>query len=60
MPPQLEIDSGAELTAAFLQEELHPTKSLNRPKFAKPKGPQNRGGKRITKITAGGDGVDDS
>jgi twinfilin-like protein len=37
-------------------EELYPTKSLNRPKFAKPKGPANRGAKRITKIEGGGDG----
>ncbi|XP_021957247.1 twinfilin [Folsomia candida] len=59
MDKRLEIDSGSELTESFLQEELHPTKSLNRPKFAKPKGPQNRGGKRITKLTVGaGDGED--
>jgi len=56
---RIEIDSGEELTEAFLQEELHPTKSLNRPKFAKPKGPANRGAKRITKSAGGGDADND-
>ncbi|OXU23064.1 twinfilin isoform X2 [Nasonia vitripennis] len=47
---KLEIDDGMELTEAFLQDELHPKVNLHRPKFAKPKGPPNRGGKRITKV----------
>lgn len=46
---KLEIDSGDELTEEFLQDELHPKKCLHRPKFAKPKGPPNRGAKRLTK-----------
>uniref|UniRef100_A0A1A9VG04 Twinfilin n=1 Tax=Glossina austeni TaxID=7395 RepID=A0A1A9VG04_GLOAU len=46
---KLEIDSGSELTTDFLQDELHPKKILHRPAFAKPKGPPNRGAKRITK-----------
>ncbi|XP_065347245.1 twinfilin [Cloeon dipterum] len=46
---KLEIDSGDELTQEFLQDELHPKKNLHRPKFDKPKGPPNRGAKRITK-----------
>lgn len=46
---QLEIDSGSELTEEFLQEELHPKKMLHRPAFAKPKGPPNRGARRLTK-----------
>nr|CAD7200376.1 unnamed protein product [Timema douglasi]CAD7395128.1 unnamed protein product [Timema poppensis] len=46
---KLEIDSGEELTEAFLQDEIHPKKNLHRPKFAKPKGPPNRGAKRLTK-----------
>ncbi|KAF4516797.1 hypothetical protein B566_EDAN004636 [Ephemera danica] len=45
----LEIDSGDELTEAFLQDELHPKKNLHRPQFAKPKGPPNRGAKRLTR-----------
>uniref|UniRef100_A0A1A9W7D2 Twinfilin n=1 Tax=Glossina brevipalpis TaxID=37001 RepID=A0A1A9W7D2_9MUSC len=46
---KLEIDSGSELTTEFLQDELHPKKILQRPAFAKPKGPPNRGAKRLTK-----------
>lgn len=44
----IEVDSGGELTEQFLQEELHPVKSLNRPKFARP-APPNKGNRRITK-----------
>ncbi|RZF36094.1 hypothetical protein LSTR_LSTR010505 [Laodelphax striatellus] len=46
---RLEIDSGSELTEDYLQDELHPKKCLHRPKFDKPKGPPNRGARRITK-----------
>nr|CAI5845579.1 unnamed protein product [Callosobruchus analis] len=46
---KLEIDSGEELTQKNLYDELHPITNLHRPKFAKPKGPANRGPKRITK-----------
>ncbi|GLV34172.1 twinfilin [Carabus blaptoides fortunei] len=46
---KLEIDDGSELTEEFLQDEIHPKKNLHRPKFAKPKGPPNRGAKRLTK-----------
>ncbi|XP_074030318.1 twinfilin actin binding protein [Leptinotarsa decemlineata] len=46
---KLEIDSGSELTEKYLYDELHPTNSLHRPKFEKPKGPPNRGPRRITK-----------
>jgi twinfilin-like protein len=45
----LEIDCGEEVTETFLQDEIHPKKNLHRPKFAKPKGPPNRGAKRITR-----------
>ena len=61
----LEVDSGSELTEEYLQVtstqvkvgfmmvifqgEIHPVKSLNKPKFAKPKGPSKAGAKRITK-----------
>jgi len=45
----LEVDSGSELTEEYLQGEVHPVKSLNKPKFAKPKGPSKAGAKRITK-----------
>lgn len=46
---QLEIDDGKELTEEFLYEEIHPKRNLHRPAFAKPKGPPNRGARRITK-----------
>lgn len=46
---KLEIDGGSELTEEFLQDELHPKKILHRPAFAKPKGPPNRGAKRMTR-----------
>lgn len=49
---KIEIDDGAELTEEFLQDEIHPKKNLHRPKFAKPKGPPNRGAKRLTKSQA--------
>lgn len=49
---QLEVDEGAELTEDFLHEELHPKKILHRPVFAKPKGPPNRGAKRLTRPQA--------
>ncbi|KAG5889236.1 hypothetical protein JTB14_006372 [Gonioctena quinquepunctata] len=46
---KVEIDSGSELTEKYFYDELHPTNSLHRPKFEKPKGPPNRGPRRITK-----------
>ncbi|XP_063074166.1 twinfilin-1b [Engraulis encrasicolus] len=57
---KLEIDDGAELTADFLYEELHPHQESNmaafsKPKsnmatFSKPKGPTGKkGGRRITR-----------
>eukprot|EP00092_Neocalanus_flemingeri_P010307 GFUD01011104.1.p1 GENE.GFUD01011104.1~~GFUD01011104.1.p1 ORF type:complete len:346 (-),score=148.64 GFUD01011104.1:183-1220(-) len=48
---KVEVDSGSELTEEYLQGELHPVISLNRPKFSKPPGP-SRGNKRITKAPA--------
>ncbi|XP_057658411.1 twinfilin isoform X2 [Diorhabda carinulata] len=46
---KLEIDSGDELIEKYLYDELHPTNTLHRPQFARPKGPPNRGPKRMTK-----------
>ncbi|XP_060529419.1 twinfilin [Cylas formicarius] len=46
---KLEVDSGSELTSQYLYDVIHPTHSLHRPKFAKPKGPPGRGPKRMTK-----------
>jgi len=45
---KVEVDCGAELTESFLQGEVHPVKSLNKPKFARPAAP-SRGNKRIIK-----------
>uniref|UniRef100_A0A1B0BP56 ADF-H domain-containing protein n=1 Tax=Glossina palpalis gambiensis TaxID=67801 RepID=A0A1B0BP56_9MUSC len=45
---KVEIDSDSELTTDFRQNELQPKKILHRLAFAKPKGPPNRGAKRIT------------
>lgn len=46
---KLEISEGSEITDEFLRDELHPKQILHRPQFAKPKGPPNRGAKRLTK-----------
>lgn len=46
---KIEIDNGSELTEEFLYDQLHPKKILHKPLFAKPKGPPNRGVKRMTK-----------
>jgi len=44
---KIEIDSGNELTEEYLMDELHPKKNLFQPKFQKPKGPPNRGARRM-------------
>ena len=47
---QIEIDDGAELTAEFLYEEVHPKQHAFKQAFAKPKGPVGkRGQKRLIK-----------
>lgn len=47
---QIEIDDGAELTAEFLYEEVHPKQHAFKQAFAKPKGPVGkRGHKRLIK-----------
>ena len=46
---KVEVEDGSELSEQFLQDELHPKKNLHQPKFDKPKAPQNRGARRITK-----------
>jgi len=45
---KVEIDTGKELTEDFLMDELHPKKNIYQPKFQKPKGPPNRGARRLT------------
>lgn len=48
----MEIDSGTELNEDYFQDELHPKTMLHRQQFAKPQGPKNRGGKRLTRPPA--------
>jgi hypothetical protein len=45
----LEIDDPQEITEKNLIEEIHPKQTIKRTQFAKPKGPQTRGPKRLTK-----------
>ena len=52
---QLEIGEGDSLSEEYLLDEIHPKKNLHRPKFAKPKGPANRGAKRLTKSPKDGE-----
>lgn len=56
---QIEIGDGAELTAEFLYDEVHPKQHAFRQAFAKPKGPGGkRGHKRL--IRGPGENGDDS
>ncbi|XP_071081768.1 twinfilin-1-like [Haliotis cracherodii] len=52
---KIEIDDPKELTAEFLQEEIHPKKNAVRQAFAKPKGPGGRGPRRMTKPKPAGE-----
>lgn len=47
---KVEVDSGKELTEEFLQDELHPKKSLNPAKFSRPPPPSRAGNRRMTKV----------
>ena len=47
---QVEVDSGKELTEEFLQDELHPKKSLNTAKFSRPAPPSRGGNRRMIKV----------
>lgn len=56
---KIEIDDGAELTADFLYDEVHPKQQAFKQAFAKPKGPGGkRGHKRL--IRGPGENGDDS
>lgn len=50
---KMEIDDPSEVTAEFLQDEVHPKKDIVRQKFARPKPPPGRGPKRLTKKQGG-------
>lgn len=55
---KLEIENGEELTSDFLYDEVHPKQHVHKVLFAKPKGPANRGNRRITRPQGGGDEED--
>ncbi|KAK6177496.1 hypothetical protein SNE40_015587 [Patella caerulea] len=44
---KIESDDAKELTEKFIYEEVHPVKNAVRQAFAKPKGPANRGPRRM-------------
>lgn len=46
---QIEIDDPQELTEEFLLDEIHPKQTIFKQKFSKPKGPANRGARRLLK-----------
>ncbi|KAG8194422.1 hypothetical protein JTE90_011032 [Oedothorax gibbosus] len=46
---KIEIDDPQELTEEFLLEEIHPKQTIFKQKFSKPKGPANRGARRLLK-----------
>lgn len=46
---KIEIDDAKELTEDFLIDEIHPKLNIYKQKFAKPKGPTNRGARRLIK-----------
>ncbi|XP_064483394.1 twinfilin-1-like [Ornithodoros turicata] len=46
---KIEIDDPNELNEAFLLDQLHPKQNICKQMFAKPKGPANRGARRLIK-----------
>jgi len=46
---KIEIDDAQELTEEFLLDQIHPKQNIFKQKFAKPKGPTNRGARRLVK-----------
>ncbi|XP_037582836.2 twinfilin-like [Dermacentor silvarum] len=48
---KVEIDDPSELNEAFLIDQLHPKQNICKQKFAKPKGPANRGARRLIRTT---------
>ncbi|XP_054721658.1 twinfilin-2-like [Uloborus diversus] len=47
---KIEMDDDDELTEEFLIDQIHPKQTIYKPKFSKPKGPMNRGAKRLVKV----------
>ncbi|CAL1279164.1 unnamed protein product [Larinioides sclopetarius] len=46
---KIEIDDAQELTEEFLLDQIHPKQNIFKQKFSKPKGPTNRGARRLLK-----------
>ena len=46
---QIEVDDLSEITEEFIYDEIHPKKNIATLKFVKPKGPANRGPRRMMK-----------
>lgn len=53
---KIETDDPAELTEDFLVDQIHPKLNIYKQKFAKPKGPGNRGARRLIKAPQEGGG----
>lgn len=49
---KVEVDNAEELTEEFLIDHIHPKQNIYKPKFSKPKGPLNRGARRLVKVQA--------
>ncbi|KFM60488.1 Twinfilin-1, partial [Stegodyphus mimosarum] len=47
---KIEIDDAEELTEEFLLDQIHPKQNIYKQKFSKPKGPLNRGARRLVKV----------
>ena len=43
----MEVDDPSEVTEEFIFNEIHPKKHIVREQFARPKGPQGRGPRRL-------------
>ena len=48
---QIETDDPNELTEEYIYDELHPKKNIATMKFAKPKGPQRKGQRKLLRNT---------
>ncbi|GIY36526.1 twinfilin-2 [Caerostris extrusa] len=46
---KIEIDDAQDLTEEFLLDQIHPKQNIFKQKFSKPKGPTNRGARRLLK-----------
>ena len=45
----METDDPTEINEQYLIDEIHPKRDIVRQQFARPKGPPNRGVRRLTK-----------